>query len=149
MDTIAVWNGQPLAGSSTQEETPRRRWKPVYTTRIVAVLAWSLSFTVMLRVVDIWSLMATDNRAEVRSHVQEEVAAWITQCPSMSAKAYVVACGTVQREVLNSESWVEAMIDDPGRPVDASLVICRFTLDSSGAIIAMAERNIPGDQMLR
>jgi hypothetical protein len=149
MDTIAVWNGQSLAGSSTQEKTPRRGWKPVYTTRLVAVLAWSLSLTVMLRVVGIWNLMVTDNRVETRSHVEQEVAEWITKCPSLSAKAYVVACGTVQREVLKSESWVEAMIDDPGRPVDASLVICRFTLDSSGSIIAMSERNIPRDEMLR
>jgi hypothetical protein len=143
MDTTALWNGQPLAGSTTQEAAPARRWKPVYTTRIVAVLAWSLSFTVMLRVVGIWSLMSTDNGVEARSHIQDEVAQWISQCPSMGEKAYVVACGSIQREVLPSQSWVEAMIDDPSRPADDNLFICRFKLDSSGGIIDMAERGIP------
>jgi hypothetical protein len=145
MATIAFWNGQPLDRSGAQAQPTRRRWKPVYLTRIIAVLAFALSFTVVLRMVGIWNLMGADNRAEVRSHVQEEITHWLSQSPTMSAKAYVVACGSIQRGVLHRESWLEAMIDDPGKPVEARLFICRFTLDSSGRIIDVAERGLPAD----
>jgi hypothetical protein len=145
MATIAFWNGQPLERSGTQETPARRRWKPVYLTRIIVVFACAVSLTVGFRLVGIWNLMGTDNRVEARSHIQEEVTHWISQCPSMSAKAYVVACGSIQRGVLKPESWLEAMIEDPSKPVDTRLFICRFTLDSSGSIVDMKERSLPAD----
>jgi hypothetical protein len=143
MSTLASWNAQPIATSDTQKLSASWRWKPAYLTRIFLVLAWAMSFTVVLRAASIWSLLATDTTEEFRSHVQEEIAHWISQRPATSAKTYVVACGSIERGIIPQESSVEAMIDDPSKPGDAGIFACRFTLDSSGSIIDAVERSVP------
>ncbi len=145
MNTLASWNAQPIAETATQVQSARWRWKPAFLTGIFAVLIGTIVFTVAIRVVSVWNLTAMDNSVESRTQVRDEIVRWINQRPASSGKASVVACGSIERSILQPRSWVEAMIDDPSKPVDARISICRFTLDSSGSIIHMVEKGIPGN----
>jgi hypothetical protein len=57
----------------------------------------------------------------------------------------LLALGGVQRGIMPQESWLEAMIEDPSKPAEARLSICRFTLNASGGIVDVVERIVPGD----
>jgi hypothetical protein len=145
MSTLVSLDAQPLTPANAQAPYARPRWKRIYSTRIALVLAWALSFIAVFRAASVWTEKSVDNGEESRSHVRAEVTRWISQRPSPGERASVLALGGIQRGLMPEESWLEAMIDDPGKPDNARLSICRFTLNASGSIVDAVERSIPYD----
>jgi hypothetical protein len=143
MSTLVSLDAQPLTTADAPAHYARPRWKRIYSTRIVLLLAWALSFIAVFRAASVWNEKATDNGEESRSHVRAEVTRWISQQSSAGEKASILALGGIQRGIIPHESWLEAMIDDPSKPGNARLSICRFTLDASGSIVDAVERSIP------
>ncbi len=143
MSTLVSLDAQPLTPANAPAQYTRPRWKRIYSTRIALVLAWALSFIAVFRAASVWTEKNVDNGEESRSHIRAEVTRWISQRPSPGDKACVLALGGIQRGLVPEQSWLEAMIDDPGKPDNARLSICLFTLDASGSIVDAVERSVP------